>query len=275
MRQVWGSGQFMAPFLPTAASTESGMAHIARFERHGASPAAAYAIIRMAAAIEVRGLCPAVQAPSLVMHRHDDVLVPPANSRYLAEHLPQAYYVELEGIDHALWLGDNERFFDEVDRFLSADHPALSGPPSLLAALLATDCALDASQLGVIERFRGRPSPTSRGGVIYTFDGAVRAVECALALTELQPGLRVTVHAGELEFTAGSISGLAADIAAAAVNQARAGEVTVTGVVKDLVLGSKLDLIPGPTMRLPSGSQMHLFLALPQGAHGASPPHDP
>ena len=53
MRQAWGSGQFMAPFLPTAASTESGMAHIARFERHGASPAAAYAIIRMAAAIEV------------------------------------------------------------------------------------------------------------------------------------------------------------------------------------------------------------------------------
>jgi pimeloyl-ACP methyl ester carboxylesterase len=29
MRQVWGTGQFMAPFLPTAASTESGMAHIA------------------------------------------------------------------------------------------------------------------------------------------------------------------------------------------------------------------------------------------------------
>jgi len=29
MRQVRGSGQFMAPFLPTATSTESGMAHAA------------------------------------------------------------------------------------------------------------------------------------------------------------------------------------------------------------------------------------------------------
>ena len=76
MRQLWGTGQFLAPFLPTAASTESGMAHIARFERHGASPAAAYAIIRMGAAIEVRGLCPAVHAPSLVLHRRDDLLVP-------------------------------------------------------------------------------------------------------------------------------------------------------------------------------------------------------
>jgi pimeloyl-ACP methyl ester carboxylesterase/DNA-binding CsgD family transcriptional regulator len=275
MRQVWGSGQFMAPFLPTAASTESGMAHVARFERHGASPAAAYAIIRMAAAIEVRGLCPAVHAPSLVMHRRDDVLVPPANSRYLAEHLPDARYVELEGVDHPIWVGNNERFFAEVDRFLSADHPALSGPPSLLAALLAADPPLDASLLGLIERFRGRPSPTSRGGVIYTFDGAVRAVECALALTELQPGLRVAVHAGELEFTAGSISGLAADMAATAVNQSRAGQVTVTGVVKDLALGSKLELAAGPVVRLTSGEQMHLFLALPLGARGlAAPRHD-
>jgi hypothetical protein len=266
MRQVWGSGQFMAPFLPTAASTQSGTAHIARFERHGASPAAAYAIIRMAAAIEVRGLCPAVHAPSLVMHRRDDLLVPPANSRYLAEHLPEARYVELEGVDHPLWIGENERFFEEVDRFLSADHPALSGPPSLLAALLAADPPLDASLLGVIERFRGRPSPTSRGGVIYTFDGAVRAVECALALVELQPSLRAMVHAGELEFSAGSISGLAADIAATAVNQSCAGQVTVTSVVKDLALGSRLELTAGPMVRLPSGEQMHLFLALPLGA---------
>jgi pimeloyl-ACP methyl ester carboxylesterase/DNA-binding CsgD family transcriptional regulator len=265
MRQVWGSGQFMAPFLPTAASTESGMAHIARFERHGASPAAAYAIIRMAAAIEVRGLCPAVHAPSLVMHRRDDMLVPPANSRYLAEHLREARYVELEGADHPLWVGENERFFDEVNRFLSTDHPALSRPPSLLAALLATDRALDASLLGVIERFQGRPAP-SRGGDIYAFDGAVRAVECALALVELQPSLRVTVHAGEVEFTARSISGLAADIAATAVNESRAGQVTVTGVVKDLALGSRLDLTAGPMVRLPSGEQLQLFLALPPGA---------
>jgi pimeloyl-ACP methyl ester carboxylesterase/DNA-binding CsgD family transcriptional regulator len=107
MRQVWGTGQFMAPFLPTATSTESEMAHVARFERHGASPAAAYAIIRMAAAIEVRGLCPAVHAPSLVMHRRDDLLVPPANSRYLAEHLPDVRYVELDGVDHPLWVQDS------------------------------------------------------------------------------------------------------------------------------------------------------------------------
>jgi hypothetical protein len=260
MRQVWGTGQFMAPFLPSATSTEEGMAHVARFERHGASPAAAYAIIRMAAAIEIRGLCPAVHAPSLVMHRRDDTLVPPANSRYLAEYLPDVRYVELEGADHPLWAGDSERFFDEVNRFLSTDHPALSGPPSLLAVLLAADRALDAPLLGVIERFRGRPAP-SHGGVIYTFDGAVRAVECALALMEQRPTMRLTVHAGELQFTAGSIAGPAADILARAVSESPAGHVTVTRVVKDLALGSGLDLNAGPVVPLPGGEQLQLFLA--------------
>ena len=272
MRQVWGTGQFMAPFLPTAARTKSELAHVARFERHGASPAAAYAIIRMAASIEVRGLCPAVHAPSLVMHRRDDVLVPPANSRYLAEHLPDVRYVELDGADHPLWVGENERFFDELNRFLSTDHPALSGPPSLLAVLLAADHTLDESLLGVIERFRGRPAPF-RGGVIYTFDGAVRAVECALALrAQQQPTLRLTVHAGELRFTAGSVSGPAADIMAKAVNESPAGQVTVTRVIKDLAVGSKLDLTAGPMVCLPGGEQLQLFTAGPSRAPGAVGP---
>lgn len=99
-RQVWGTGQFLAPFCLSAARLESGLAHIARFERHGASPAAADAIIRMTGAIEVRGLCAAVHTPCLVMHRREDTLVSVADGRYLAGHLPAARYVELAGRDH-------------------------------------------------------------------------------------------------------------------------------------------------------------------------------
>jgi len=194
------------------------MAYAARFERHGARPAAAYTIIQMAAAIEVRGLCPAVHALSLVLHRRDDVLVPPANSRYLAQHLHDVRYVELEGTDHPPWVGDNERFFAEVDRFLSSDHPAQSGSARLLQALLATGRALDTSLLGMIERFRGRPA-TSRSGVICTFDGAIRAVDCALALMDQQPTLWLSVHAGELEIRAGTISGPAVDAATRGSNR--------------------------------------------------------
>lgn len=158
-----------------------------------------------------------------------------------------------------------------MNRFLSTDHPALSAPPSFLSALLAADRALDASLVSVIGRFRGRPAP-SPGGVIYTFDGAVRAVECALALIEQQPALRLTVHAGELQFTAGSISGPAADIAARVVNQSPAGQVTVTRVVKDLALGSRLDLSAGPAISLPGGEQLQLFHVRPPSARVTAGP---
>jgi pimeloyl-ACP methyl ester carboxylesterase/DNA-binding CsgD family transcriptional regulator len=271
MRQLWGTGQFLAPFFPTATSTESGMAHVARFERHGASPAAAYAIIRMGAAIEVRGWCPAVHAPSLVLNRRGDLLVPPANSRYLAEHLPDARYVELEGVDHPPWLGESEQFFDEVNHFLSADHAAPSSPPRLLAALLAADHTLDPSLLGTIERFRGRPTPR-RADIIYIFDGAVRAVECALALMDQQPTLRLTVHAGELEFNAGNIFGPAAETIVRAVSESPVGRVTVTPVIRDIALGSRLDLTPGPTIHLPSGAKLQLFLAQPASTQTLTAP---
>jgi hypothetical protein len=138
--------------------------------------------------------------------------------------------------------------------------------------LLAADRALDASLLGVIERFRGRPAPSCGDGVIYTFDGAVRAVECALALADQQPALRLTVHAGELRFTAGAISGPAADIVARAVNQSPAGHVAVTRVVKDLAVGSRLDLTAGPLAYLPGGEQLQLFLARPLSARRPAGP---
>jgi hypothetical protein len=49
------------------------------------------------------------------------------------------------------------------------------------------------------------------------------------------------------------------DIAATAVNQSPAGQVTVTSVVKDLAVGSRLDLTPDTLASLPGGEQLQLF----------------
>jgi len=84
--------------------------------------------------------------------------------------------------------------------------------------------------------------------------------------------LRLTVHAGELQFTAGSVSCPAADIAAHTVNQSPAGQVIVISVVKDLAVGSRLDLVAGPTGSLPGGEQLQLFQARPPGAWATAGP---
>lgn len=260
IRKQWGTGGFLAAFGPSAAGVESEMAHVARFERHGASPAAAYAIIRMAGSIEVRGLCPAVHAPSLILHRSKDTLVPVANGRYLANHLPDARYVELEGADHPPWLGENQQLLDEVDRFLAVDHPAGTGGALRLQALLLADRPLKPALLSVLQQFGGRPA-SSVHGVVYTFSGVVRAVECGLALTTLDSSLRVAIHAGELHVNAAGIAGSALHVIAAVLAASPAGLVSITSVVKDLALGAALNLASGPMLVLPSGEQMTLFRA--------------
>ena len=46
-------------------------------------------------------------------------MVPVANARYLAEHIPSASYVELPGSDHRPWLGDVDAIVDAVEVFVT------------------------------------------------------------------------------------------------------------------------------------------------------------
>lgn len=260
MRAVWGTGRFMAPFAPSLAGDEAELGHVARFERHGASPAAAHAIFSMAAEVELRDLCPAISAPTLVLHRRDDVLVPSAHGRYLAEHLPNARYVELEGHDHPPWIGPNDRLLEEIDRWLAVAHPA-PPPASVLQAILAIDRPPAPGLLAIIERLRGRPAPGAGETAVYTFEGTVRAVECALALVRADPDRWVAVHAGELPIDARRANGGAVATAMAAMRAGTPGQVAVTRVVKDLTFGSGFDLKPGPEVDLPGLGLSTLFLA--------------
>jgi 3-oxoadipate enol-lactonase len=59
-----------------------------------------------------------IDAPALVVHGTEDLIVPVENGRRLAERLPNAEYVELEGRGHNLPLEDPEGFAAIVLRFL-------------------------------------------------------------------------------------------------------------------------------------------------------------
>ena len=76
-------------------------------------------VIRMNAAIDVRHILPDLHLPILVLHRTGDSWIEVGHSRYLAEHLPNARYVELPDTDHRLWLGDTERLLTEIEVFLT------------------------------------------------------------------------------------------------------------------------------------------------------------
>ncbi len=47
--------------------------------------------------LDVRAVLPTIRVPTLVLQHSDDVRVPPAKGKYIAEHIPDAKYVEVPG----------------------------------------------------------------------------------------------------------------------------------------------------------------------------------
>jgi class 3 adenylate cyclase len=105
--------------------------------------------------------------------------------------------------------------------------------------LLASHDALVRQEL---ERHRGREIKTVGDGFLATFDGPARAIRCAVAATRAvsQIGLqmRAGLHTGEVEVIGDDVGGMAVHIGARVGASAAAGEVLVSGTVRDLVVGS-------------------------------------
>jgi len=235
----------------------------ARVLRQGASPGAAIALYRMNIEIDIRAVLPTIRVPTLILHRSGDQLINVGNSRYMAEHIPNAKFLELERVDHLPWFGNSDIVLDEIQEFLTGVRP---GPvrETTLATILFVDIVGStekASALGdarwhdllagfhglvkqELGRFRGRLINTVGDGVFASFDGPARAIRCACAIrdrsTALGTPVRAGLHTGECEVIDGKIAGIAVHIGARVAGQAQPDEVMVSSTVKDLVAGSGL-----------------------------------
>ena len=94
-------------------------------------------------------------------------------------------------------------------------------------------------------RFRGQVVKQTGDGILATFDGPARAIRCARAVADVARVLglevRAGLHTGEIEMRGGDVSGLAVHIGARISALGSAGEVLVSGTVRDLVVGSGLE----------------------------------
>jgi len=96
---------------------------LARYQRAASSAETAVALLRLAYGLDVRPQLGRVQAPTLVLHRRSDRAAPLAGGRALADSIPGAQLVELEGRSHLPAIGDAQSVVDHVRRFLGL--PAL------------------------------------------------------------------------------------------------------------------------------------------------------
>jgi pimeloyl-ACP methyl ester carboxylesterase len=259
--RAWGSGLSLSAWAPSRQNDPMMQQWWGRFERLGASPAAAMAVMQTAAQTDVSAILPSIRVPTLVLHCKDDTLIPIDCGRFIARNIPNARLVELPGKDHLFFV--HEQIGDCIEEFLTGSVSA-GESNRVLATVLFTDIVGSTSRAAEIgderwrdllnahhatvrrelARYRGSEVKALGDGFLATFDGPARAVRCACAIAEavrpLDIEVRCGLHTGEIEIGEKDVQGIAVHIAARISALAGAGEILVSRTVKDLVAGSAL-----------------------------------
>lgn len=235
----------------------------AKFLRMSASASAAAALQRLNIEIDVRHILPSIRIQTLVLHAKNDRAIPVGAGRYMADHIPNAIFAEIDSIDHLPFYDKSEEFLRRIETFLTGSstseicehrvstlmftdivgstQTAVEMGNLCFADLLAAHHAAVRSELA---RHRGEEINTAGDGFLASFDGPARAIKCAVAIVKSLDALglvcRIGLHTGECELRQGRLQGIALHIAARVAALASPGGVFVSQTVKDLVSGSGL-----------------------------------
>jgi len=120
LQTSWGGATSLAQFAPSMASDQDTRDWWARMLRQSASKNGIPLLLRALGGMDVCERLPALKVPTLVLQRVGDLIVREGAARYLAEHIPGAQLVLLEGVDHPLWYGDTAAALDQIERFVQA-----------------------------------------------------------------------------------------------------------------------------------------------------------
>lgn len=258
VKRDWGKPVGIEERAPSMAGDPEFRGWWAEYLRMGASPGAAVALTKMNAEIDVRDVLPLVRVPTLVMHRRDDLCLKVEEGRYVADRIPTARFVELDGNDHLPFVGDQESVLDEIERFVAGLQSG-GGHDRVLATVLnirLTDVDGFRQKSDLPDRtrefirrkldlFRGREVHYGDGEMLATFDGPARAIRCATAIVESAEaqgvGVKTGLHTGECDVIGDVYSGFAVELARLIAAESEPGNILVSRTVKDLVAGSGLE----------------------------------
>ncbi|RNM12518.1 alpha/beta fold hydrolase [Nocardioides pocheonensis] len=156
----WGLGSDLLTDVFAPDADAGTRAAIARYQRAASSAETAVALLRLAYALDVRTTLPRIQTPTLVLARRGDRAAPLAQSRVLADAIPSAELVELDGRSHLPAIGDAESVVAQIRGFLGLPTLRRGVPTGLtprqaeVAALVADGLTNReiAQRLGITER---------------------------------------------------------------------------------------------------------------------------
>ncbi|MEO7538976.1 MAG: alpha/beta fold hydrolase [Pyrinomonadaceae bacterium] len=255
MQREWGGPVGIDERAPSLKNDENFRKWWATYLPMGASPGAAVALTKMNAEIDVRGVLPSVRVPTLVIHRTGDICLKVEEGRFVASQIPGAKFVELDGIDHLPFVGDQDAILDEIEQFVAGVRFA-GDYDRVLATVLSVqldnvETVRGSQELAERARtfikrqldiFKGREVSYGDGEVLAAFDGPARAIRCAVAIAESAKRadieIKTGLHTGECDVIGDQYSGVAVQLARHVANASPTGNILVSRTVKDLVAGS-------------------------------------
>jgi pimeloyl-ACP methyl ester carboxylesterase/class 3 adenylate cyclase len=264
----WGEGRSMSYFNPSRDEGRLYRHLYASFERAALTRGMARAAVASTREIDVTAALGSIRVPTMVMHCTNDFL-PVESGRFLANSIPDARFVELDGADHAPFVGTgSDRVAAEVLGFIGAhDSP---GPVACerFGAVLFTDIVdstkavarygderwaemmmrHDIAVRDEIDRRRGDCQQFTGDGYLATFSLCEDALRCAAALQGIAAGyglaIRCGVHAGDYKSAGEYVIGLTVIIASRLMSAAGGGEILVSQAVSTAVAGTTFQFGP-------------------------------
>ena len=288
MRSDWA----VRMWAPSMAGDEPFTQWLARYARQSVSRGAILPLLSAFYAYDLVDVFPAVRVPTLVLRRRGDRLTPASHGRDIASQIPDARFVELEGVDHLPFVGDAEAVLAEVQDFLVGSRAPIALRRRLLTLVFIdiADSMPTAVDLGDdawrellaahdrdvrthLTRFGGEEVKHLGTGVLAVFDGPARAIRCAFGIVDASEpkglSVRVGVHTGECEMVDADVRGIAVQVGASIVELAAPGQILVSSTVRDLVAGSGIRFGEGRTVEL--AGMPGTPRVFPVLRHGASP----
>lgn len=292
----WGTGVALASFAPSMAEDPQARQWWAMVQRMSASPAAARALVSSYNLIDVRPALPLVTAPTLVLHRAGDRVVPLSLGEEVHEGIDGSRMVVYPGADHLLATTNWPDVIDEIEEFVTGRAPAVPAARQLATVLLTdiVDSTSHARSVGdarwqatldahddiarrEIERHGGRFVHGTGDGLLATFDGPTRAIGAATQIARgsrtIGVRIRAGLHTGEIvERPDGDIAGLAVHVASRIAAEAGPDEILVSRTTTDLVVGSGLSFEDVGQRSLKGlETPQHLFRVAGRGAPRPEP----
>jgi class 3 adenylate cyclase len=258
----WGDGALFELFHGEASDVPGARDMFGKLQRSMMSPAMAKLWWRALTEVDVRGVLRSVRAPTLVLARPGDRLVPIEAAAALAADIPNATFLSFPPGPH----NQADIIDDLASHILNfvCDAPSAPVEERVLKTVMFTDIVGSTQKLSargdahwrhqldnhdrlvdsMLSRYGGVRANHTGDGIFALFDAPTKAVRCAL---DLVPGLatreipiRVGIHTGECERRGQEWSGMAVHTGARIGTLAAAGEVLTSRTVRDLSAGSGL-----------------------------------